>query len=423
MTLSVVRSQYEDYPYPPRDPEEEGVLLHCSGESLPELSHWLYRGRQDYGGFRCLVAGGGTGDSTLFLAEQLRDKPGAEVVYLDFSRASMEVAQARAQKHGLRDRITWVNDSLLNLPHLNLGQFDFIQCTGVLHHLRSPSEGLRCLADSLTDTGGMDIMVYGQYGRTGVYQLQDLLRLVNEGVSSRAEEVMNAKLILRDLPPSNWFVRGEDLITDHKTFGDAGIYDLLLHKQDRAFTVPQLYELVEESGLHFVAFSTCDGRLRMDLRNLITDVSLLQRLLKKDLRTQQAAAELLLGNFIKHQFYVSRRADSVASFSDLENVPHFTQKEIPSQMCSILEKYSREGGTISFTLEGLPKVSFRPGPYSLRIFKALDGEPGRPLRSVFVSLRELLGENLPDEVLVREVQRALNPFVQAGVLVLLKDGG
>jgi hypothetical protein len=38
------------------------------------------------------------------------------------------------------------------------------------------------LADSLTDDGGMGIMVYAQYGRTAVYQIQDMLKIVNEGL-------------------------------------------------------------------------------------------------------------------------------------------------------------------------------------------------------------------------------------------------
>ena len=56
-----------------------------------------------------LVAGGGTGDATIFLAEQLRGT-NAEVVHLDMSQASIALAQARAQIRGL-DNITWVQKS------------------------------------------------------------------------------------------------------------------------------------------------------------------------------------------------------------------------------------------------------------------------------------------------------------------------
>ena len=57
-------------------------------------------------------------------------------------------------------------------------------------------------------------MVYAKYGRTGVYQIQDLLRMANEGITSRQEEVKNAWDIVNILPKTNWYLRGEDLLAD-----------------------------------------------------------------------------------------------------------------------------------------------------------------------------------------------------------------
>ena len=47
---------------------------------------------------------------------------------------------------------------------------------GVLHHLENPKLGLNVLKNVLKDDGFMSIMVYGKYGRTGVYQMQDLMK-------------------------------------------------------------------------------------------------------------------------------------------------------------------------------------------------------------------------------------------------------
>ncbi|WP_394355825.1 class I SAM-dependent methyltransferase [Candidatus Trichorickettsia mobilis] len=139
--LLAVQEQYQEYPYPLRYPEDENKrLISTIGDCLAVLNHYLYRGREDFkSGFRVLVAGGGTGDSLIFLGEQLKDA-GAEITYLDFSFASMEIAQKRAAVRGLKN-ITWIHDSILNIPKLNLGKFDFINCSGVLHHLASPDEG------------------------------------------------------------------------------------------------------------------------------------------------------------------------------------------------------------------------------------------------------------------------------------------
>ena len=48
-----------------------------------------------------------------------------------------------------------------------------------MHHLEDPDAGLRALLSVLKDGGALGIMVYGQYGRTGVYQMQETLRLIN----------------------------------------------------------------------------------------------------------------------------------------------------------------------------------------------------------------------------------------------------
>ena len=44
-----------------------------------------------------------------------------QIVYLDFSRASMKVAQRRAKTKGLTN-IRWFYDEIENIPELNLGK-------------------------------------------------------------------------------------------------------------------------------------------------------------------------------------------------------------------------------------------------------------------------------------------------------------
>jgi ubiquinone/menaquinone biosynthesis C-methylase UbiE len=64
-----------------------------------------------------LVAGGGTGSSLLYLAEQLRHVPSAQLVYLDFSWRSLEIARQRARLRGLKN-IRWVHNSIENIDTL-----------------------------------------------------------------------------------------------------------------------------------------------------------------------------------------------------------------------------------------------------------------------------------------------------------------
>ena len=74
--LDEVRAQYEALPYPPRDPRDEAMRLITGTPShILEVNHYLFSGRLNFARpFRALVAGGGTGDACIMLAQQLVDR-------------------------------------------------------------------------------------------------------------------------------------------------------------------------------------------------------------------------------------------------------------------------------------------------------------------------------------------------------------
>jgi hypothetical protein len=111
----------------------------------------------------------------------------------------------------------------------------------VLHHLADPDLGFKALLSVLKEDGAIGLMVYATTGRTGVYQMQELMRLVNgERGGCAAQDRQHARPAGQPAA-TNWFVRSEYLHHDHKA-GDAGIYDLLLHSQDRSYSVGELFD-------------------------------------------------------------------------------------------------------------------------------------------------------------------------------------
>ena len=145
-----VKQQYEAFPYPERDPEDERKRLITGSPSHPvEMDHYLFGGARDWSRpLRVLVAGGGTGDGLIQLAHYLQaaGKP-HEITYVDLSEASRAVAEARARVRGLT-AITFHTGSLLDAAEF--GQFDYIDCCGVLHHLPDPDAGFRALRAALS---------------------------------------------------------------------------------------------------------------------------------------------------------------------------------------------------------------------------------------------------------------------------------
>src|SRR4029450_5773301 len=144
-----VRAQSAAVPYRPGDPRDEAIrLIPGTPSHILEINHYLFSGRLNFiRPFRALVAGGGTGDACIMLAQQLADRrcPG-EVVYLDISTASRQICEARAKARGLRN-INFITGSLLDLPTMPIGQVDYIHHNGLLAHPLHAAHGLRALAN------------------------------------------------------------------------------------------------------------------------------------------------------------------------------------------------------------------------------------------------------------------------------------
>ena len=333
--LSNVKEQYESYPFPMRDPADERHRLHiCECDYLPRINHYIFGGERDFRqGMRVLVAGGGTGDATIFLAEQLRDCD-AEVVYLDMSASSLYIARQRAKIRGL-ENIEWVNASILDLPRLGLGVFDYISCTGVLHHLADPTEGLDALGGVLNEDGGMCLMVYGKYGRRDIYMIQDLVRLVLMDERDLGARVRGLKSLLRSLPPRHPFFRGRDPTDWYAGLDDddANLFDAFLHEQDRPYSVPEIHQWLGQCGLNLIAFTnfhtkTPIYRMQYDPAFHIEDPDLLQTIRRRPQVEQQAIAEIMDCSMGLHTFYASRRQHTVASLRP-NMVPYYAYTDVP----------------------------------------------------------------------------------------------
>jgi SAM-dependent methyltransferase len=361
-------AQYEAYPYPARDPREESKRLIIGSPShLREIDYWVFGAtRPTSQPLRALIAGGGTGDGTIMLATHMAraGRPG-RVTYLDRSAGAMKIARARAEVRGLTN-IDWVQGSLLDLPELGLGPFDYIDCCGVLHHLPEPSEGLAALVSVLAPGGGMGLMVYAPHGRTGVYMVQEALALLAPADQPPAARLDVARRVMRHLPESNW-LRFNRNFADHITGGDAGLYDLLLNPRDRAFTVTAFADLLAGAG---VAVSAFMEPMRYDPATWLPEPKLRGRVGTLDATGQAALAEALTANMSVHIAYCRRAAEPVAMADPLADGAVPVMREVPG---AELAKSILPDGSLPFLFDGLRAVLRLPIE-STAILHAIDGE-------------------------------------------------
>jgi SAM-dependent methyltransferase len=363
-----VRAQYEAHPYPARDPKDEAKrLVEGSPSHLAELKHYLFAGGATMPKpLRVLVAGGGTGDATIMLAQHLKDANWpAEIVYLDLSDASRAIATARAEARGFAS-IRFVGGAIENLSRLAPGPYDYIDCCGVLHHLADPAGALATLAAQLAPGGGMGIMVYGELGRSGVYETQAMLRAIGSELPV-AQRLDLARRLLKQLPATNRF-RRNPAVADHLAGGDAGLQDLLLHARDRAYLLPELIELVGNAGLEIAALIE---PWRYQPERFLNDPHLLKQLAALDRLERAVFAEALTGNIKTHIAYLVRAGESagrIAAPEDASLVPVLKGFDGPA-----LARGLKPGAGITVQADGLTlklPLPARAGP----ILALVDGK-------------------------------------------------
>ncbi len=361
------RHRYEAFPYPRRDPRDEAKrLIVGSPGHLREIDYWVFGARRPASRpLHALIAGGGTGDATIMLAQQMarEGRPGT-VTWLDRSAAAQKIAQARAAARGLAN-IVWEQRSLLDLPGSGLGPFDYVDCCGVLHHLPDPAAGLRALLSVLAPGGGLGLMVYAPHGRTGVYMLQDALRLLAPADEAPAARLDAAKRVMRHLPETAW-LRRNGFLDDHVNGGDAGLYDLLLNPRDRAFRVHDLHALLAGEGL---AVTCWVEPIRYDPDRLLPDPKLRGKIAALDPIDRAALAEALAGNVSAHIVYCVRRNDVAAraDFTADDAVP-VTRELSGEEIAGGIQP----DGTITLLLDGL-RLPLALPPLAPGILRLVDG--------------------------------------------------
>lgn len=359
--------QYEVFPYPRRDPRDEAKrLIIGSPGHLREIDYWVFGARRPASRpLHALIAGGGTGDATMMLAQQMaREGRAGTVTWLDRSAAALKIAQARAVARGLTN-IVWEQRSLLDLPGSGLGPFDYVDCCGVLHHLPDPAEGVRALLSVLAPGGGLGLMVYAPHGRTGVYMVQDALRLLAPADEAPAARLDVARRVMRHLPETAW-LRRNGFLDDHVNGGDAGLYDLLLNPRDRAFSVRDLHALLAGEGL---AVTCWVEPMRYDPISVLPDPRLRARAEALDPIDRAALTEALVGNISAHIVYCVRRDEQVehADFAAPDAVPVI--RELSG---TDLANGIQPDGTLTAVFDGLRRSIPLP-PLAGAILRLVDG--------------------------------------------------
>jgi SAM-dependent methyltransferase len=361
-----VQDFYDRYPYPPPVESLDQYRRAWQDQRKRRADYHLFWPDRSYKeDYSVLIAGCGTSQA----AKHALRWPAAQVTGIDLSMTSVRCTEELKRKYNL------TNLQVYQLPIDRVTElrttFDQIVCTGVLHHLADPDAGLAALRGVLKPDGAMHLMVYAPYGRTGIYMLQEFCRRV--GIRATNEGIGDLISVLRALPPGHPL---ETVLREAPDFQqETALADALLHPQDRAYSVPQLFAFIERGGLTFGRWvrqapysPRCGVMARLPQALRMEGLSPAE---------QFAAAELFRGTMVRHSVIVYRddrpstsQPITFAGETWLRYVPIrmsetiCVQERLPSGAAAVLINQNHTHTDLLMTIN----------PTEKRMFDAMDGK-------------------------------------------------
>ena len=234
-----VKAQYEDNPYPRWVYKKSTVQAEATNEQL-----------------EILIAGCGSGSAAIYAA---LEQPNCIITAIDLSLSSLAYGKRIADELGIKN-IQFMNGDILNVSELNK-EFDYIHCTGVLHHLKDPSLGWEKLVAVLKNGGLMSIGLYSQKARVPVTMVKEYI--AENNISYSPQSLRNVRHYVKNLHVDDPILRIA-LMGDFYSLSECR--DMLFHEQEHQFTIPQIKDLLNKLDLEFLGFQKKDNRINKFLQ-------------------------------------------------------------------------------------------------------------------------------------------------------------
>ncbi|NET60229.1 MAG: class I SAM-dependent methyltransferase [Symploca sp. SIO2E6] len=243
-----VRQQFDTGPYPrtplETSPKDNPGLLYIHNL----VTAYYLRNQQviETAGKVILDAGCGTGYKSLVLAQA---NPGAKIIGIDLSEASVNLAKERLKYHGVEDaefQVLAIED-LHQLPY----QFDYINCDEVLYLFPEPAVGLKAMKSVLKEGGIIRTNLHSYLQRVQYFRAQEVFKMMglmdDNPRELEIESVRDTMKALKDqvmLKKFTWQSKHE---TDEGWF----LMNYLL-QGDKGYTIPEMFSALRAAELEFI---------------------------------------------------------------------------------------------------------------------------------------------------------------------------
>jgi len=248
-TSGPVRQMYEANPYPRWLHVTPAVRqVDASDRLIAQYPH-LGPLPKSEGPMQILMPGIGTGRLAVWAAQRYHH---VQITAVDLSIQSLAYGKYMAESYGISN-IDFRQGDLLALE----GQYERIECIGVLHHLENPEAGFERLVSCLKQGGVIQIMLYAEAARRDIWRLRTRLGLSHTNMSFDEIRRIRARILRDDgdLAAFNGLARRPDF---HST---SGFRDLILHVQESTFTLSRLRRMIEAANVRFIGFEFASSQV------------------------------------------------------------------------------------------------------------------------------------------------------------------
>jgi hypothetical protein len=233
-----------------------------------------------------------------------------------------------------------------------------------------PDPGLRALRSVLKPDGAMHLMVYGLYGRAGIYMIQVYCRRL--GIGTSQDELSDLISVVQQLPDFHPLLEaqgGSRQFHNHPMTADA-----LVNPRDRAYSVPQLFDFVEDNGLTLTRFYWQAAYLPQCGQIAATPHA--ARLATLPEREQYIEMELWRGRMKHHTFVAHHRDlenDELKVGFDDERYLHYVPFRLPWTRCIQENLPPESAGALVNTAHQFQDLFLLIDAKEKQMYEAMDG--------------------------------------------------
>lgn len=327
------------------------------------------------------VAGCGT-NQAIFTALNF---PKASVFGSELSSEALELCDRTRKELGISNLV--LRRESINQVEYD-AEFDYIICTGVIHHNADPTATLGCLATALKPTGILELMVYNRYERLPTTAFQKAIRILGRSQNGvRFDlDLANAKKVISDVGLKNFEILRQSHIDDYP---ESMLADVLIQPVEYSYTVESLDALAAACNLELVAPSI--SPFDQNLERVSWHMEFSDRELQSsydsliDLQRWQITNHLQFDKSPLLWFYLQRKDCGRVRKSEKQIGEEFLDSKFVKADATQRNYLRNDNGQYALSpTPVIPQPAFMDD-WSKGIFDSIDGR--RSLRSIFHQLR------------------------------------